>query len=202
MKETWKPVEGYEGLYEVSDLGRVKSLGNGGTHKSVRVMKPTLDTYGYLKVTLHKNRKKKEGKVHRLVAFAFIPNPNNLPQVNHINEDKTDNRAVNLEWCTAGYNTNFGTRNKRISKTLTNRKDTSQAVVQLEKNGIYVNKYLSIHEADRETSAGRKEIKNCCQHKYNTAGGYRWFYLSEYEEICFKVVTNQHPFHLALSYRA
>ena len=113
--EVWRPVRGYEGLYEVSNYGRVKSLKRNTAHE--RIMKPIKDSYGYLIVCLNKNGKQTNKKIHRLVAEAFIPNPNNLPQVNHKNEIKTDNRVENLEWCDNKYNTRYGTRGERIGLT-------------------------------------------------------------------------------------
>ena len=108
--EEWRDVIGYEGLYQISDLGRVKSLSrfisNGtGFHLSEdRILKPNILAKGYFQVDL-KNRSKRKGlQVHRLVAMAFIPNPNNYPQINHINGDKQDNRVENLEWCTNSMN--------------------------------------------------------------------------------------------------
>lgn len=103
--EEWKPVRGYEGIYEVSSLGRVKSLerkvynGHRLVEKHVRQLKPNILAKGYLQVTLYKDRRRKCFQVHRLVAEAFIPNKSRFPQVNHINGDKQDNRAENLEWC-------------------------------------------------------------------------------------------------------
>ena len=103
--EQWKPVEGFED-YAVSNLGNVKSLKYG----KERILKPRKNKDGYLFVTLCKNGKMKNFKVHRLVASAFLPNPNNLPQVNHLDEVKTNNVVSNIEWCSAKYNMNYGTR--------------------------------------------------------------------------------------------
>ena len=119
IEEIWRPVVGYEGLYEVSNIGRVRSLDRFyyRLHKG-KVLSPTKDRYGYLTVTLNCNGKSKTIKIHRLVAQAFLPNPDNLPQVNHKDEDKTNNNVDNLEWCTAKYNVNFGTRQERYRNTM------------------------------------------------------------------------------------
>lgn len=104
--EIWKPIVGYEGLYEVSNTGLVKSLGNGTTHKYVHILKPRkrVDDAKYLRVQLSKNEKKKVYNIHRLVAQAFIPNPKGLPIINHKDEDRTNNNVENLEWCDHHYN--------------------------------------------------------------------------------------------------
>ena len=116
QKEIWKPIDGFEGLYEVSNLGRIKILqktrSDGKVYKE-KLMK--ISTNGsYCEVSLHKEGKASHHLVHRLVAKAFIPNPEGLPQVNHIDENKTNNCVENLEWCTAKYNSNYGTRAKRL----------------------------------------------------------------------------------------
>ncbi len=112
MNEIWKSIEGYEGLYEVSNLGNVRSL-NWHLTGTIRVLKPRQNGYGYLSVILYKNGKMKKFYVHRLVASAFLPNPQNLPQVNHKDENKTNNSIENLEWCSCKDNINFGTGIKR-----------------------------------------------------------------------------------------
>ena len=121
-EEIWRPVVGYEGLYEVSNTGRVRSLDRYVRCKSYRlhkgkVLSPGKDKDGYLFVVLSCNGKHKTIAVHKLVAQAFIPNPDDLPIINHKDEDKTNNRVDNLEWCTAKYNMNYGTRNIRIKET-------------------------------------------------------------------------------------
>lgn len=112
--EIWKDIKGYEGLYQVSNMGRIKSLGNNKTRKEkILSLKPSND--GYIRVYLCKNGKQKPFSVHRLVAQAFLPNPDNLPEVNHIDENKENNHVKNLEWCDRKYNMNYGSRNERAS---------------------------------------------------------------------------------------
>lgn len=106
MEEIWKDIKDYEGLYQVSNLGRVKSLSNIKS-KREKLLKLTLRTNGYYMVILYKNTKRAAKNVHRLVAETFIPNPDNLPQVNHKDEDKTNNCVGNLEWCDSKYNINY-----------------------------------------------------------------------------------------------
>ena len=180
MNEIWKDIEGYEGLYQVSNLGRVRSLGRDivrrtryGTmapyHINGRVLKPLHSQGDYCYVHLFdKDGTSTNHKVHRLVAMAFVPNPDNLNEVNHIDEDKDNNRADNLEWCKHVDNCNHGTRNER-SKT-----KRSKPVQQLDAEGNVVAEYPSTIEAERETGTNRYQIRMCCNGKYKTAGGYRW----------------------------
>lgn len=123
--EEWREIEGYEGLYQVSNIGKVKSLSRiaidrrGIPHYvNERILKQTFDKDGYCLVGLHKDGKIKSGKVHRLVASAFVDNPHNLPEVNHKDENKSNNNVDNLEWCTSKYNINYGTCLDRIAKTI------------------------------------------------------------------------------------
>ena len=124
IEEIWKPIEGYEGLYEVSSYGRVRSLDRYvktcyeayKLHKG-KILSPAKDKNGYLKVHLCCNGKHNIIRVHRLVCKAFIPNPDNLPEVNHKDEDKTNNSVDNLEWCDRSYNISYGTRTERQKKT-------------------------------------------------------------------------------------
>ena len=121
MKEIWKPIKGYEKLYEVSNFGKIKSL------KKKIILKQFKNTNGYFQVELWKNKKGKQFLVHKLVAESFILNINNFPFINHIDENKENNCTNNLEWCTAKYNCNYGTRNSRLSSP----------VICIELNKIY-----------------------------------------------------------------
>ena len=117
MNENWKAIAGYEGRYEVSDLGNVASLKYArGSNR--RLLKQSKNTWGYSQVTLSKDKQKKNATVHRLVAEAFIDNPNSLPQINHIDEDKSNNRVDNLEWCESSHNINHGRRTERASNSM------------------------------------------------------------------------------------
>ena len=164
--EIWKDIEGFEGLYQVSNLGRVKSLGNGLTWKTERILKTVRTKDGYLKLVLSKNNVRKYFRVHRLVAQAFIPNPDNLPEVNHKNEDKTDNRVENLEWCTLDYNIRYGTHFKRSGKA-------RRKPVLCVETGIV---YPSVSIAAISVKGLYGNISSCCNGKRNTAYGYHWQY--------------------------
>ena len=162
MEEIWCPIKGYEGFYGVSDQGRVRSLKFG----KERILKPIRNQQGYILVCLCKNREKKMCKIHRLVAQAFIPNPDNLPQVNHRDEDKTNNYVQNLEWCDSKYNNNYGTRNQRISKT----------VLQYTKSGAFVREWKSTHDAERNLGYSKCNISKCCNGKLKSAYNFIWKY--------------------------
>ena len=160
MEEIWCPINGYEGLYEVSNQGRVKSLKFG----KERILKQLRNTFGYLFVFLCKNGEKKEYKVHRLVAQTFIPNQDNLPQVNHKDENKTNNFVQNLEWCDSKYNNNYGTRNQRISKS----------VLQYTKSGVFVREWKSSSEIEMNLNYNKGNISKCCTGKLKSAYNFIW----------------------------
>lgn len=166
--EEWKDIKGYEGLYQVSNIGRVRRV------KSGRVLIGFRCGGGYLYVILYKNETRKNYSVHRLVAQAFIPNPNNLPQVNHKDEDKTNNRIENLEWCTNQYNCNYGTHNKRIGKAHINHLALSKAVLCVETGVVFP----SASEVERFINriGAQGNISACCLGKRKSAYGYHWEY--------------------------
>lgn len=165
MQEIWRDVVGYEGLYKVSNRGRVKSLNYEGLGKE-EFLKLSPDKHGYMRVYLYKDKKRKTCQVHRLVAEAFIPNPNKLPDVNHKNENPRINDISNLEWCTEKYNCNYGNRNKKISK----------AVLQYDANYNLIREWNSIIEASKELKITDSNISRCCRDLRKTAGKYIWKY--------------------------
>lgn len=171
--EIWIDIKGYEGKYEVSSFGRVRSFNYRNTGE-IKVLSVCENKCGYLYVGLFKDGKQKKFKIHRLVAESFIPNPNNLPQVNHKSEVKTDNRVENLEWCDAKYNSNYGTHNERITQKLTNGK-RSKSVLQLTKNGELVREWPSTREASRK-GYNNGGIYSCLIGKKKYYKGFIWKY--------------------------
>ena len=184
-EEIWKPIVGYEGFYEVSNTGKIRSVdrftrGPSGKDERTRLVKGRirrvyLNKSGYYQVGLQTDSRQscKQHLVHRLVAQAFIPNPDNLPQINHKDENKQNNHVDNLEWCTSQYNVNYGTGLKRRSK------NKSKSVVQIDKNTLQIiNKFDSIRTAALAVGIGRSwaKISAVCLGKRKTAGGYRWAY--------------------------
>ena len=181
-KEEWRDIKGYEGLYQVSNIGRVKSLERifidkrgHRQHIKERVLKPSI-TRGYLQVILY-NSSKKNFFVHRLVCEAFHENPENKLQVNHINEDKADNRACNLEWVTAKENLTHGTRPARIAKA--NVKNKSKPVGQYTTDGVLVKVWHSVNEVQRKLGFSSGNISEVARGKLKTAYGYVWKYIKE-----------------------
>lgn len=181
--EEWRPVPGYEGSYQVSNLGRVRSLdrvvkSKQGWKKFVKgvTMKQSIHHYGYPVVSLLKESHSKQYAVHILVARAFIPNPKGLPCVNHKDENKRNNNINNLEWCTLRYNNSYGTRVDRIKASQMNDPKKSKPVRQLTKDGHPINDYPSISEASRVLGICETAIASVCKGRksYLTAGGYKW----------------------------
>lgn len=183
LNEVWKDIKGYEGLYQVSNFGRVKSVVKilphykGGTRiTKERILSIYINNYGYYQVGLKVNACEKMFLVHRLVAEAFIPNPNNYPCVNHKSEVKTDNRVENLEWCDYQYNSNYGTRNQRISLIKREYHPKAKAIKQFDLDENLIREWKSINEVKRENNYDTSAISRCCKGKYKTAYGYVWKY--------------------------
>ena len=188
--EIWKDIKGYEGLYQVSDLGRVKSLERSANNNRVlkeRMLKQAKTRKGYLRVKLYKEGSKKTVSVHRLVAEAFIPNPNNLPEVNHKKGIKTDNRASELEWNTTKENIQHAyktglckvtDKHRQHGKELGEKygKFNSKKVIQCDKQGNFIKEWDSMTDVERELKIHCPNISKCCKGILKTTGGYIWKY--------------------------
>lgn len=170
----WRDIPGYED-YSVSSDGAVYSKLRGAE------LKQSISSFGYSRVGIKNSNGRYYAPVHRLVAMAFLPNPENLPQVNHINEIKTDNRVENLEWCTCAYNINYGNRNKTVSRKLKAVKEATAArpVEQVDLNtGKVVKTWPSMREAARHFGIGHQNIRSCCIGNRKRMKGYGWRYAS------------------------
>lgn len=173
--EVWKDIPGYDGLYQASTNGRVRSLDRldcRGNRIKGTVLKPRMINSGYFLVHLRDRNGKRFGKlVHRLIAETFIENPENREQVDHIDEDKTNNAVKNLRWTTPKENTNHGTG---IVRAAIGR---SRPVKMLSEKGEVVRVFLSATEAARELNIKQGSITNCCRGKHEHAGGHKWGYV-------------------------
>lgn len=178
MIERWKDIEGYEDLYQISNTGKVRSLdryikiGQNRRIKKGQIIKVPIKK-GYYQVRLSKNGKRKSFNVHRLVAKAFIPNPNNLPQVNHKDENKLNNNMQNLEWCNALYNNIYGTRIERV------RNKTGKKIIQYDLNGNFIQEFNSLSDIKRKLNYNMTSISNCCKNRTKKSHGYIWKFKSE-----------------------
>lgn len=176
--EVWNAMVAFEGIYEVSNHGRVRSLDRivrgrwGPVFYKGQLMSQSPDTSGYLQTALCKDGVEYTRSVHRLVAEAFIPNQDNKPCINHIDEDKTNNHVDNLEWCTYSENTNHGTRNKRVSTKNTNGK-CSKEVIQYTLDGKLVKIWPSISETGRH-GFNRSHVGRCVRGERKTHKFYKW----------------------------
>lgn len=205
MEEQWKPiiiekngeVYDYEGLYEVSNFGRVRScdrISVSGHRLKGKIMKLTVDKTGYVFVALCKNGEQQRFTVHRLVATAFLPNPNDLPEVNHKDENPVNNHSENLEWCTHKYNMNYGTRSERAGRKMKGRTFTEEHKQKMSENhaDISGSKNPRAHKVicietqqvfntikEAEQWCGKKGVKECCRGRAKTCGGFHWQYLED-----------------------
>ena len=172
--EEWRDIEGYEGLYQVSNLGRIKSFRDNHYNFREKILKLKYHNDGYVYINLCKDHNQKTFRVHKLVAQAFIPNPKKYNEINHKDENKQNNKAENLEWCDREYNNNYGTKKDRFI-------DTRGTKVRCINTGKI---YRSTREASRDTGIDNSFISKCCRGKYKTAGKdkytgepLRWEYL-------------------------
>lgn len=172
--EYWVDVLGYEGLYQVSTYGRVKSLGNDRARKT-KILKPKLTKDGYEEIGLCKDGKRKMFKVHRIVGMAFLPRFNKTDtDINHKLEfEKVNNRVENLEWCSRKFNINYATHNERMMK---NRKgkNACKPVLQFDLDGNFVKEWPSIMEVERQLGFNNGNISACCLKKQKTSNGFLW----------------------------
>lgn len=167
--EIWNDISGYNGLYQISTLGRVRSLKN----KKAKILSQAFKD-GYKVISLYRNGNGRMFRVHRLVALSFIDNPKRKPCIDHINGMRDDNRVENLRWCTKKENANYDIaimnyRNNAISKRGKN--------VRQYENGVWVADYAGCNEASRMTGICNSSISDCCNGKRKTAGGYEWIYV-------------------------
>jgi hypothetical protein len=180
--EIWKDVVGYEGLYEVSNFGNIYS------HINKKILKNSKNDKGRYSVELFKNGKSKRLLVHRLVMIAFVPNPDNFPQVNHMDENPSNNMLNNLEWCTPKYNMNYGevakTRHSKIDYSTEERKALARIngkcanvpVLQKNKKGEILMKFDSIKDATKHLKVNQSHIVECCKGQRKTSHGFMWEY--------------------------
>lgn len=173
-KEIWKDIKGYEEIYQVSNLGNIKRM---KTNKILKSLKHGKKENEYLMVVLSNNGKEKMFYIHRLVAQTFIPNPNNLPQVNHKDGDKTNNFMENLEWCTISENQIHAIKNKLKIPAKGLQCGNTRKVGQYSKDGNLIKKWEYIKLASMELNILSPNIINCCKNKIPSAGGYIWKYL-------------------------
>lgn len=152
--EEWRDIKDFEGLYRISNYGRIKSKRN-------RILREAHNQKGYSQICLFKDSEKHTRKVHRLVAQAFIPNPDNLPEINHIDKDKTNNTMNNLEWCDTLYNINYS---------------LSKPIIQYDLDGNFVKRWASISDACKNLNKGTSLIFRCCKNKNKSAYNYIWKY--------------------------
>lgn len=176
-EEIWKDIPGYEGVYQVSTFGNVDSLNYNHTGKRARRI-PRTGRGGYLYLNLHKNGKTKTMKIHRLVALAFLPNNENLPQINHKDENKANNRVENLEWCDSSYNNKYGSRPRKVLDAY--RRNGScvaeRPVIKIDKFGTIIDEYISISDAARQEGVRRETLRDCVLGRSKTCHGFIWKY--------------------------
>ena len=180
----WVNIDGYDGRYQVSESGQVRSVDwvviNKRGIKQVfkgKMLKPTVNALGYYTVTLTKDGRGKPVLLHRIIAKAFIPNPLGYNEINHIDENKLNNSIGNLEWCTHLHNVRHGTAIERASLRKINNPATSNIVAQISNNGAIVAYYPSVREASRVVGIHPNSIIRCCRGERKTTGGFHWRYV-------------------------
>lgn len=179
--EIWKPIKGYEGFYEVSNLGRVRSLDRVIEYSNGRriftkgkILKPILNYHGYLTVNLKRNSTIKVCQIHRLVMLNFVENTFNLPMINHKDECKTNNHISNLEYCDCKYNSNYGSRNKKLSEIM-RKIGIAKKVLKISTDGEILKKYNSLSDVSLD-GYDSQTVGDCCRFRTKSHKGYLWCY--------------------------
>lgn len=206
--EEWRDIVGYEGLYQVSNKGRVRGF-NYRNKRETHILKLLPNKKGYYIVGLTKNCRRKTFVVHRLVANAFIPNPDNLPQINHKDEVKTNNYIDNLEWCTNKYNHDYGTHNINVGRSNTGKKRTPESIenykrsqdrrrdkyayriLQYELDGTLIKEWRCAFDIEKELGIPKSNIRDCCRKKTKTCSGYIWRYKKDGSSSIIHQVNNE-----------
>ena len=199
--EVWKDIPNYEGYYQISNLGRIKSVArkvkyqNSYRNVKEKLKKTFIGKQGYERVELSKNGKIKKYNVHRIVANVFISNPLNKETVNHINGIKTDNRVENLEWATRSENELHAykiglaknSEKQRNVARLYCKENKIKSIIQLDLDGNFIKEWKSAKEVEEKINISRKNISQCITGKNKTAGGYKWLTKELYEQNCYKL---------------
>lgn len=176
--EEWRDIRDFEGLYQISNMGRIKSLarpckGYGDKYAVDRIIKPLKMANGYLEAVMFRDGKRTIRMLHRVVAEAFIPNPNDLPFINHKDENPQNNNVENLEWCTPKYNANYGNRQKKCRQSSLKH---YKPVYQMDMDGNIIKRWECMNDAMRALSIDSTQISRVCKGKNCTAGGFIWRY--------------------------
>lgn len=187
--EIWKDICGFEGLYKISSYGRIKSLHYYGGNR-VKILKPAKDSDGYLTIGIWKDKKRYSKKMHRLVAEAFIPNPENFPQINHKDEDRENNHVENLEWCTNKYNVNYGNHSFHAAQAQMGKRHTAEHIMKIRSNAPgskpvlmiepetmnVIAEFVSASEAARQIGGTATNVSYACRNESAKYKGLFWRY--------------------------
>lgn len=185
MEEIWKDIKGYEGLYQVSNFGKIKSIPRHGTRKNMHIISQNYNRCGYKIVNLYKNAKGKTKTVHRIVAETFMKNTLNKEDINHIDGNKDNNNVTNLEWTSHKENMKHARKNhlinisdKVIEQGRKIGKTRAKKILQIEKYSI-IKQWNSMTEASKATGISISEISLCCNNKKKSVGGYEWKFVEK-----------------------